>query len=115
MSFHTFPRLIARDSWRDIQKFEEPRPTVGKHEALFNVRSVALNYRDIAISTSKYPFPVKDSVIRRPILLVILLKLAKELLGLPQETESWLPLILPLCMDRSRTGTLLWVAQSTEL
>jgi NADPH:quinone reductase-like Zn-dependent oxidoreductase len=49
MSSHTVLRLTARDSWRDIQKFEEPRPNVGKHEVLIKVRSVALNYRDIAI------------------------------------------------------------------
>lgn len=48
---------------KDIQKFEEPRPTVGKHEVLIKVHSVALNYRDISISTSKYPFPVKDLVV----------------------------------------------------
>lgn len=63
MSSHTVLRLTARDSWRNIQAFEEPRPTVGKHEVLIKVRSVALNYRDIAISTRIYPFPVKDQVV----------------------------------------------------
>ncbi|KAJ5371421.1 Polyketide synthase enoylreductase [Penicillium cataractarum] len=60
---HTALRLTARDSWNSIQEFKEPRPTVGKHELLIKVRSVALNYRDIAISTSKYPFPVRDQVV----------------------------------------------------
>lgn len=63
MSTHTALRLTARDSWKSIQEFQEPRPTVGKHELLIKVRSVALNYRDIAISTSTYPFPVKDQVV----------------------------------------------------
>lgn len=60
---HTALRLTSRDSWNNIQEFKEPRPTVGKREILIKVRSVALNYRDIAISTSKYPFPVKDQVV----------------------------------------------------
>ncbi|KAK7431650.1 hypothetical protein QQZ08_001869 [Neonectria magnoliae] len=33
------------------------------HEVLVKVRSVALNYRDIAICNLTYPVPVKDSVI----------------------------------------------------
>ncbi|KAJ5103379.1 Polyketide synthase enoylreductase, partial [Penicillium argentinense] len=63
MSSHTVLRLTARDSWKSIQQFEEPRPIVGKHEVLIKVRSVALNFRDIAISTSTYPFPLKDQVV----------------------------------------------------
>lgn len=38
-------------------------PSAGKHELFIKVRSVALNFRDIAISTGKYPFPVKDKVV----------------------------------------------------
>lgn len=63
MSSHTVLRHTTRDSWNNIQTYVEPRPTVGKHELLIKVRSVALNYRDIAIATSKYPFPVKDNVV----------------------------------------------------
>lgn len=63
MTSHTALRLTARNSWKNLQEFQEPRPTAGKHEILIKVRSVALNYRDIAISTSKYPFPVKDQVV----------------------------------------------------
>jgi NADPH:quinone reductase-like Zn-dependent oxidoreductase len=38
-------------------------PSAGKHELLIKVRSVALNFRDIAIATGKYPFPVKEQVV----------------------------------------------------
>lgn len=45
----TVLRLTERDSWKGIQEFSEPRPTVANHEVVIKVRSVALNYRDIAI------------------------------------------------------------------
>ncbi|KAJ5998205.1 hypothetical protein N7522_009865 [Penicillium canescens] len=41
----------------------EPIPTAGKHEVLIAVKSVALNFRDNAIATGKYPFPVKKNVV----------------------------------------------------
>jgi NADPH:quinone reductase-like Zn-dependent oxidoreductase len=41
----------------------EPIPVIDKHEVLIKVRSVALNYRDIAIATSTYPLSVKNNVI----------------------------------------------------
>jgi NADPH:quinone reductase-like Zn-dependent oxidoreductase len=63
MPTHSVLRHTTRDSWRSVQQFEEPRPTVGKYEVLVKVRSVALNYRDVAVSTSKYPFAVKDKVV----------------------------------------------------
>lgn len=63
MTTHQALRLTARDSWESIQIFQEPRPVVGKHEVLIKVRSAALNFRDIAIATGKYPFPVKDQVV----------------------------------------------------
>lgn len=63
MTTHRALRLTARDSWENIQLSQEPRPTVGKHEVLIKVRSAALNFRDIAIATGKYPFPVKDQVV----------------------------------------------------
>lgn len=34
-----------------------------KHEILIKIHSVSLNYRDIAIATSIYPFPVKENVV----------------------------------------------------
>ncbi|KAJ9491855.1 hypothetical protein VN97_g1399 [Penicillium thymicola] len=63
MSSHTVLRHTTRDSWKNIQTSVEPRPIVGKHEVLIKVRSVSLNYRDVAIGTSQYPFPVKDNVV----------------------------------------------------
>ena len=56
-------RFTARDSWERLAEFEEPVPVAGKYEVLIKVWSVALNFRDIAIATSKYPFPVKDQVV----------------------------------------------------
>jgi NADPH:quinone reductase-like Zn-dependent oxidoreductase len=63
MATQTALRLTGRDSWEQLAELQEPRPTAGKHEVLIKVRGVALNFRDIAISTSKYPFQVKDQVI----------------------------------------------------
>jgi NADPH:quinone reductase-like Zn-dependent oxidoreductase len=63
MSTHTTLRLTGRDSWQQLAEFQEPRPTAGKHEVLIKVRGVALNFRDIAISTSRYPYKVKDQVV----------------------------------------------------
>ena len=63
MSTQTALRLTGRESWQQLAELQEPRPTAGKHEILIKVRSVALNFRDIAISTSNYPFPVKDQVV----------------------------------------------------
>ncbi|CAG8232829.1 unnamed protein product [Penicillium salamii] len=63
MSTQTALRLTGRNSWEQLTAFQEPRPTAGKHEVLIKVRGVALNFRDIAISTSKYPFKVKDQVV----------------------------------------------------
>lgn len=63
MSSHTVLRHTTRDSWKNIQTYVEPRPIVGKHEVLIKVRSVSLNYRDVAIATSQYPFAVKDNVV----------------------------------------------------
>jgi NADPH:quinone reductase-like Zn-dependent oxidoreductase len=63
MSTQTTLRLLGHDSWERLSEFKEPVPSAGKHELLIKVRSVALNFRDIAIATSKYPFPVKDKVV----------------------------------------------------
>ena len=56
-------RLTARNSFRDLELFEEEVPAPDKHEVLIKVRSVALNYRDLVIANSQYPFPVKDRVV----------------------------------------------------
>lgn len=63
MSSQTVFRLTSRNGFQGLQAFKEPIPTAGKHEVIVKVRSVALNYRDIAIATSTYPLPVKDAVV----------------------------------------------------
>ena len=63
MSLQTVFRLTTRDGFDGLQAFTEPIPTLGKHEVLIKVRSVALNYRDVAIATSTYSLSVKDDVI----------------------------------------------------
>ncbi|RDW79210.1 zinc-dependent alcohol dehydrogenase family protein [Aspergillus mulundensis] len=60
----TVYRLIGeRTSIHNIQPSSEPIPTASKHELLIRIRAVALNYRDIAISSGLYPFYIKDNVI----------------------------------------------------
>ncbi|KAG9228976.1 hypothetical protein BJ875DRAFT_508218 [Amylocarpus encephaloides] len=56
-------RLTSRNGFNGLQAFNEPIPTIDKHEVLLRVRRVALNYRDVAIATSTYPLPVKNQVI----------------------------------------------------
>ncbi|KAL2811006.1 NAD(P)-binding protein [Aspergillus granulosus] len=52
-----------RTSVRHLKAFKEEIPKPSKHEVLIKVHSVSLNYRDIGVATSGYPFPVKDNVI----------------------------------------------------
>ena len=52
-----------RTSVRNMKAYKEDIPKPAKYEVQVKVHGVSLNYRDIAIATSKYPFPVKDSVI----------------------------------------------------
>ncbi|PYH84277.1 NAD(P)-binding protein [Aspergillus uvarum CBS 121591] len=52
-----------RSSVRNLKAFQEPIPAPSKHEVLIRVHSVSLNFRDIAVATSQYPFPVKDRVV----------------------------------------------------
>lgn len=52
-----------RTSVRNMKAYKEDIPKPAKYEVQIKVHGVSLNYRDIAISTSKYPFPVKDNVI----------------------------------------------------
>lgn len=52
-----------RTSVRNMKAYKEDIPKPAKYEIQIKVHGVSLNYRDIAISTSKYPFPVKDNVI----------------------------------------------------
>ncbi|PYI03089.1 NAD(P)-binding protein [Aspergillus sclerotiicarbonarius CBS 121057] len=52
-----------RNSVRNLKAFTEAIPVPTKHEVLIKVHSVSLNYRDIGVATSGYPFPVKDNVV----------------------------------------------------
>ncbi|KAL4801064.1 NAD(P)-binding protein [Aspergillus venezuelensis] len=59
----TVIRLTERTSIKNLKLHTEEIPEPAKHEVLIKVHAVSLNYRDIAIATSQYPFPVKDNVI----------------------------------------------------
>lgn len=63
MVSHTVLRLTSQGSLDNIAGSREPRPSAGKHEVLIKVKSVSLNYRDIAIATGQYPFAVKKNVV----------------------------------------------------
>lgn len=56
-------RLPQRTSIRDLTASQESIPKPDAHEVLIRIRSVALNFRDFAVATGQYPFPVKDNVI----------------------------------------------------
>lgn len=56
-------RLTARNSFRDLALFEEEVPAPDKSEVLIKVRSVALNYRDIVVANSQYPFSTKEHAV----------------------------------------------------
>jgi len=63
MSFQTVFRVALKEGIDGIQASKEPIPKAGHYEVLIKIRSVALNYRDIAIANSKYPLPTRDQVI----------------------------------------------------
>ncbi|VUC32081.1 unnamed protein product [Clonostachys rosea] len=56
-------RLPQRTSLQDLKLELEAIPKPKAHEVLIRIRHVALNYRDIAVATGIYPFPVKDNVV----------------------------------------------------
>ncbi|KAJ0352338.1 hypothetical protein COL154_006551, partial [Colletotrichum chrysophilum] len=56
-------RLPQRNSIQDLQLGTEPITSPSSYEVLIRIRSVALNFRDFAVATGKYPFPVKDNVV----------------------------------------------------
>ena len=62
-SQQTVFRLNSRHSVVDLVRSEEAIPKPAAYEVLIKIRSIALNYRDLAIATSQYPFPVKDKVV----------------------------------------------------
>lgn len=51
------------NSVHNLKPFKEQIPIPAKYEILVKVYSVSLNYCDIAVATSRYPFPVKDNVV----------------------------------------------------
>ncbi|TGJ85342.1 hypothetical protein E0Z10_g3413 [Xylaria hypoxylon] len=56
-------RLTGQNGFEDLQPFREPVPKPSVGEVLVKVRSVSLNYRDIAIAKATYPLAIKDNVI----------------------------------------------------
>ena len=56
-------RLNSRYGIVDLARSEEEIPRAAAHEVVIKIRSVALNFRDIVIANSQYPFPVKENVI----------------------------------------------------
>ncbi|KAM5353728.1 hypothetical protein ACJ41O_000378 [Fusarium nematophilum] len=56
-------RLPKRTSIHDLEANTESVPEPASQEVLIQIRNVALNFRDFAVATGSYPFPVKDNVI----------------------------------------------------
>ncbi|KAL1602354.1 hypothetical protein SLS60_005770 [Paraconiothyrium brasiliense] len=56
-------RLPQRTSIHDLQVYQEDIPIPSSNEVLIKIKNVALNFRDFAVATGKYPFPVKDDVV----------------------------------------------------
>lgn len=56
-------RLTGLTGLDNLHVVEEPIGTIDKYEVLIKVRSVSLNFRDIAIATGKYPFSVKENLV----------------------------------------------------
>jgi NADPH:quinone reductase-like Zn-dependent oxidoreductase len=63
MPSQTVFRVTLKDGIDGIQAYKEPIPKPGDYEVLVKIRSVALNYRDIAIASSTYPLATRDQVI----------------------------------------------------
>lgn len=63
MTTQTVYRLTAQTSFRDLRRFDETIPTIAAHEVLIKMKSVALNYRDVAISNGTYPFSIKNRLV----------------------------------------------------
>ncbi|CAG8363560.1 unnamed protein product [Penicillium salamii] len=64
MSQQTVIRLPGeRNSLKNFKAFKESIPKPAKYEVLIKVHSVSLNYRDVGVALSLYPFPTKDNVV----------------------------------------------------
>lgn len=59
----TVYRLENKEGYKSIKPRSEPIPAPTKFEVLIQIKAVALNYRDVAISNGSYPFPVTDKVV----------------------------------------------------
>lgn len=91
-----------RTSVRNLKAFNEPIPEPAKHEILIKVHAVSLNFRDIAIATSQYPFPVKDSVVPCSDAAGEVVQIGEGVKGVA--IVSLVHLILPTCLDSRKTG-----------
>ncbi|RYN34823.1 hypothetical protein AA0113_g492 [Alternaria arborescens] len=56
-------RLPQRTSILDLRVNEEKVPEPASQEVLIRIKGIALNFRDFAVATGKYPFPVKHNVV----------------------------------------------------
>jgi NADPH:quinone reductase-like Zn-dependent oxidoreductase len=63
MSTQTVYRLVSPGSFEGLQPTQEAISHAGKYEILVRVRSVALNFRDIAIARDIFPLPVKENLV----------------------------------------------------
>ncbi|KAJ0414696.1 hypothetical protein BJY00DRAFT_320788 [Aspergillus carlsbadensis] len=64
MSQQTVIRIPGeRNSLKNFKAVTESVPKPAKHEVLIKVHSVSLNYRDVGVALSLYPFPTKDNVV----------------------------------------------------
>ncbi|KAF1966162.1 alcohol dehydrogenase [Bimuria novae-zelandiae CBS 107.79] len=56
---------VAGQSGFDALKWDEktPIPSLGEKDVLVKFHAASLNFRDLAIPTGKYPFPVRDNVV----------------------------------------------------
>lgn len=63
MSTQTVFRINKGTSYKDISANKEEIPVPAANEVLIKVKAVSLNFRDIAISSGQYPFPVKRDVV----------------------------------------------------
>lgn len=56
-------RFGERNSLNNIQLKTEALPSMNVSDVVVKVKAAALNFRDIMISTNKYPFPIKEGVV----------------------------------------------------
>ncbi|GMF25335.1 unnamed protein product [Phytophthora lilii] len=52
-----------RTSHHTLRVESKPRPTVGPHEVMVQIRGVTLKYRDIIVANGSFPFHVKENLV----------------------------------------------------